>query len=55
MTSRRRRDRPTSPEREKRPMASADVRSIIGIFNNLSIQLKGIGGGGAAAGFACWP
>jgi adenylate cyclase len=29
-----------SPEREKRPMASADVRSIIGIFNNLSIQLK---------------
>jgi signal transduction histidine kinase/CheY-like chemotaxis protein/HAMP domain-containing protein len=29
-----------SPEREKRPMASAGVRYVLGIFNNLSIQLK---------------
>ena len=28
------------PEREKRPMASAGVRSALDIFNNLSIQLK---------------
>src|SRR5208282_5554721 len=30
----------TTPERAKRPRASAGVRSIIGIFNNLSIQIK---------------
>jgi adenylate cyclase len=35
----RRRDR-ASPEREKRPIASAGLRSVPGIFNNLSIQLK---------------
>jgi adenylate cyclase len=29
-----------SPGREKRPMASAGVRYVLGIFNNLSIQLK---------------
>jgi signal transduction histidine kinase/DNA-binding response OmpR family regulator len=29
-----------SPEREKRPMASAGARSVLGVFNNLSIQLK---------------
>ena len=28
------------PERENRPIASAGLRSLLGIFNNLSIQLK---------------
>ena len=29
-----------SPEREKRPRASAGVRSVFGIFRNLPIQLE---------------